>query len=130
MHPLEGVAVYRRLRDRLDPTVVFQVDIFWVVVGGAEPADVIADLGERVVSLHIKDGVELPSDAASGEPFVNVAIGRGVVDVATAIAAAEPRAGIGWLIVEFDHCDGPPLAAVHESYQNLTAKGLGRGRIG
>ena len=61
MRPLEGVPVYRRLRDRLDPAVVFQVDIFWVVVGGADPATVIDELGDRVVSLHIKDGVTLPT---------------------------------------------------------------------
>lgn len=130
MHPIDGIPTYRRLRDRLDPSVAFQVDIFWVVVGGAEPAAVIADLDERVVSLHIKDGVALPSDAASGEPFVNVAIGQGVVDPATAIAAAEASPSIEWLIVEFDYCDGPPLDAVRDSYAYLTTRGPAQGRAG
>ena len=31
---LDGIPLYRRLLHRLDPAVVFQVDIFWVVVGG------------------------------------------------------------------------------------------------
>lgn len=126
MRAIDGIPPYRRLRDRLDPAVDFQVDIFWVVVGGADPATVIDDLGDRVVSLHIKDGVTLPS-APDTEPFVNVAVGRGVVDVASAIAAADREPRIEWLIVEFDYCDGPPIEAVRESYAHLVARGLGRG---
>ena len=125
-----GVPVYRRLLDRVDPAVAFQVDIFWVQVGGLAPGPVIAELGERVVSLHVKDGVTLPSDAGA-EPFVNVAVGQGVIDVAGAVeAAAEDLPRIGWLIVEFDHCDGPPLEAVADSYAYLVSRGLGRGSVG
>jgi sugar phosphate isomerase/epimerase len=126
MRALDDIPLYRRLRDRLDPAVDFQVDIFWVVVGGADPATVIDDLGDRVVSLHIKDGLSLPS-AADAEPFVNVAVGQGVIDVATAVAAADRHPGIEWLIVEFDYCDGPPIEAVRDSYAHLVTRGLGRG---
>ena len=126
MHEVDGVPVYRRLRDRLDPAVVFQVDIFWVVVGGADPSTVIGELGDRVVSLHVKDGVTLPS-AASAEPFVNVAVGEGVIDVPSAVATADRHPGIEWLIVEFDHAEGSPVAAVRDSYAYLTSNGLGRG---
>ena len=45
MGAIAGMPVYRRLADRLDPAVVFQVDIFWVVVGGADPAAVIGRVG-------------------------------------------------------------------------------------
>jgi sugar phosphate isomerase/epimerase len=123
-----GPSILERLAGRVDPAVAFQVDIFWVTVGGAAPAAVIEQLGERVISLHIKDGIELPSDAGSGEPFVNVPIGDGVVDPRPAIAAVEDRDHVGWLIVEFDHVDGSPLVAVDASYAFLAASGLGRGR--
>ena len=93
MRPLEGVPVYRRLLERLDPAVVFQLDIFWVAVGGAVATEVIAELGSRTVSLHVKDGETLPGAAAGGEPFVNVPVGDGVVDIGSAIAAAEAHAG-------------------------------------
>jgi sugar phosphate isomerase/epimerase len=126
MQAIGGAPLYRRLRDRLEPAVDFQVDIFWVVVGGADPPTVIDDLGDRVVSLHIKDGVTLPS-AAGAEPFVNVAIGQGVIDVASAVAAADRHPGIEWLIVEFDHCDGSAIEAVRQSYDDLATRGLGRG---
>src|SRR6478735_7921437 len=91
MRPVDGVPVYRRLLERVDPAVAFQVDIFWVQVG-----------------------VTLPSDAGA-EPFVNVPVGQGVIDVAGAVEAAGDLPRIGWLIVEFDHCDGPPLEAVADS---------------
>ncbi len=126
MESIDGIPTYRRLRDRLDPAVVFQVDIFWVAVGGADPSTVIDDLGDRVVSLHIKDGVTLPS-AAGAEPFVNVAVGEGVIDVPAAVATADRHPGIEWLIVEFDHAEGPPGAPVRDSYAYLTSHGLGRG---
>ncbi len=126
MRPLEGIPVYRRLLQLVDPAVVFQVDIFWVQVGGLEPGPVITELGERVVSLHIKDGETLPSDAGA-EPFVNVAVGQGVIDVGGAVEAGDALPGIGWLIVEFDHCDGDPMDAVRDSYEYLASRGLGRG---
>jgi sugar phosphate isomerase/epimerase len=125
---VEGVPAYRRLLRLVDPSVVFQVDIFWVVVGGADPSTVIADLGERVVSLHIKDGVTLPSRAYGAEPFVNVPAGQGVVDIAAAVASAETHPRISWGIVEFDHVDGPPIDAARASFEYLTGAGLGRGR--
>jgi sugar phosphate isomerase/epimerase len=119
---------YRLLRDRLLPTVDFQLDIFWVVVGGRAPAEVIGELGDRVCSLHVKDGVTLPASAGSPEPFVNVAIGSGVVDAAAAIEAAGAHQSIEWLIVEFDHSAGPPIDAVRASYDFLVGRGLARGR--
>ncbi len=126
MLPIDGVPLYRRLRDRLDPRVDFQVDIFWVVVGGADPAVVLDELGGRVISLHLKDGARLPS-AANAEPFVNVAVGHGVIDIVSAVAAGDRQPSIEWLIVEFDHCDGSPIEAVRASYEYLSTHGLGLG---
>lgn len=128
MRDLDGAPAYRHLVRRLDPAVALQLDIFWVVVGGAVPAAVIAELGDRIVSLHVKDGIDLPAEAYDAEPFVNVPVGDGVVDPSAAVAAAETHAGIEWLIVEFDHVDGSPVEAVRRSYANLTVRGLGRGR--
>ena len=81
-----------RLAARLGDAIDFQVDIFWVAVGGADRRRSSTRLGERVVSLHVKDGVELPAGAYGAEPFVNVPAGEGVVDPAPAIAAAEAAA--------------------------------------
>ena len=80
--------VYRRLRDRLDPAR--RLPGRHLLGRGRRRAirrRCIDELGDRVVSLHVKDGVTLPS-AANAEPFVNVAVGHGVIDVASAVAAA------------------------------------------
>jgi sugar phosphate isomerase/epimerase len=129
MRPVEGTRVIDRLATGLGDAVDFQVDIFWVTVGGAEPADVIARLGRRVVSLHLKDGVKLPSSADDDTPFVNVPVGDGVVDPAPAIAAAEASGSAQWLIVEFDHVDGSAIEACRRSLETLTARGLAQAKI-
>ena len=127
MQNVDGAGpAYLPLRDRFDPRVAFQVDIFWVSVAGHDPARVVADLGDRVASLHLKDGVTLPSTASADVPFVNVAVGSGRVDPAPVIAAASPT--LEWLIVEFDHTERPVLDEARASFEFLTEAGLARGR--
>ena len=124
----DGQRAIDRLVAPLGDTVDVQVDIFWAVVGGADPADVIRDLGPRVVSLHLKDGEALPSSDASEEPFVNVAVGSGRVDPAPAVQAATASGSVEWLIVEFDHVAGSAIDASRASLETLVARGLGRAR--
>jgi sugar phosphate isomerase/epimerase len=128
MRTLDGVSIIDRLVEQLGDTMDVQIDIFWAVVGGADPASVIAGLGERVVSLHLKDGVALPASDRAEEPFVNVPVGEGVVDPAPSIAAAEAAGSVEWLIVEFDHVADSPLEATRRSLANLVERGLGRAR--
>jgi sugar phosphate isomerase/epimerase len=123
-----GARVIDRLAAVVGDAVDIQIDIFWAVVGGADPADVITGLGPRVVSLHLKDGVDLPLSAYGDAPFVNVPVGTGVVDPAPAIAAAQASGSVEWLIVEFDHVDGPPIDATRASLEYLVGRGLGRAR--
>ena len=125
---LDGTPVIDRLAAGVGDGVDFQVDIFWVVVGGAEPDSLIRRLGRRVVSLHVKDGVVLPTAAGGTEPFVNVPVGTGIVDPAGAIAAADADSSVEWLIVEFDHVAGSAIDAARQSLVNLTSRGFGRGR--
>jgi sugar phosphate isomerase/epimerase len=129
MAVLDGMPVIDRLAAGLGDAIDFQLDIFWVTVGGADPATVIDRLGDRVVSLHIKDGIVLPS-AAGAEPFMNVAVGRGMVNPAPAIAAAEAHPSVEWLIVEFDHVEGSAIEAARQSLDYLTSNGLARARQG
>jgi sugar phosphate isomerase/epimerase len=128
MAEVDGTSVIDHLAASLGDVIDFQVDVFWVVVGGADPAQVIKRLGRRVVSLHLKDGVELPATAGIDKAFVNVPVGDGVVDPEPAVRAAESTGSVEWLIVEFDHVAGPPLDAVRQSLDNLVARGLGRRR--
>lgn len=125
---LDGRPVIDRMAEAFGDALDLQVDIFWAVVGGADPAAVIDRLGSRVVSLHLKDGVDLPAEAYDDAPYRNVAIGSGVVDPAPSVAAAGRVGSVEWLIVEFDQVDGPVIAAARASLEHLVAHGLGRGR--
>jgi sugar phosphate isomerase/epimerase len=127
MAMVDGRRVIDRLVAAVGDAVDIQLDIFWAVVGGADPAEVITALGPHVVSLHLKDGVDLPR-AAGAEPFVNVPIGTGVVDPAPSVAAAEAAGSVEWLIIEFDHVDGSAIEAVRQSLADLIARGLARSR--
>ena len=129
MRVADGERVIHRLSDALDDSIDIQIDIFWAVVGGADPAEVIRGLGSRVVSLHLKDGVTLPPSAYGDTPFVNVPVGSGSIDPAPSIAAAEAAGSVEWLIVEFDHVDGSAVEATRASLEYLVSRGLGRGRV-
>ncbi len=102
----------------LDPSVLLELDTYWVKVGGQDPVSVIQQLGSRAPLLHIKDG---PADSRESDM---VAVGQGVLDWHTIIPAA-PHAE--WLIVELDRCATDMMTAVAESYQYLIGEGLARG---
>jgi sugar phosphate isomerase/epimerase len=128
MAPIDGTPVIDRLATAGGGAPDFQIDIFWAVVGRTDPAELIGRLGSRVVSLHLKDGIDLPASAGGDESFINVPVGAGIVDPEPAIRAAEAAGSMEWLIVEFDHVAGPPIDGVRASLENLVGRGLARSR--
>ena len=108
--PVEGRLPYKVMLELLDPTVLFEVDTYWVKTGGPDPAAVVKELGGRAPLLHIKDG-----PAIKTEPMV--AVGEGVMDFPAIL-----QAGAGhteWLIVELDRCATDMHEAVAKSYRYL-----------
>jgi sugar phosphate isomerase/epimerase len=116
---LEGRSALAHLFELVPPEVVAEVDVYWAQVGGADPAQVVADLDGRVRLLHIKDG---PADARSSP---NTAVGAGVLDFASVVAAGP---GVSWHVVELDACATDMTEALEQSYRWLTEHGLSRGR--
>jgi sugar phosphate isomerase/epimerase len=109
-----------QLFDRVDETVLAEVDIYWARVGGIDPGALITELGPRATLLHVKDG-------PAGDPAQSmVAVGDGAIDVPAVIAAS---AAAQWHIVELDRCDSDMFEAVERSYHYLVDNGLSRGRI-
>jgi sugar phosphate isomerase/epimerase len=115
----DGRTAWSHLLERLDPGVVIELDMYWATVGGAAPTDVIADLGDRLHLLHVKDG---PAD---GPKSPMVSVGSGSLDIAGALAAAP---NVAWHIVELDRCATDMFQAVADSYGYLVGNGLSRGR--
>ncbi len=107
--PVEGRPGLLHLLDHLDPTVLLEIDIYWVQTGGGDPASLLASLGPRAPLLHVKDGpavVEAPMTA----------LGEGVIDIPAALAASSAD----WLIVELDRCATDMFEAVSKSYRYLS----------
>jgi sugar phosphate isomerase/epimerase len=116
---IDGRVAYDVFVELLDPRIVLEVDIYWVTVGGADPAGVLRGLGERVRFIHVKDGPLEPR-----EPMT--AVGEGKVAVEAALRA---NPAVDWHIVELDSCATDMWQAIGESYRYLVGHGLSRGTI-
>jgi len=106
-----GLLPYKVMLEQLDPSIVFEIDTYWVKAGGCDPVAVIQELGPRVPLLHIKDG-----PAVKGQPMV--AVGEGAMDIPAILKAGTAA---DWLIVELDSCATDMLEAVEKSLKNLKA---------
>lgn len=101
------------------PGLFAQLDVYWIAVGGPDPAETVARLKDRAPLLHLKDGPIEPKQP-------HTAVGKGVLDIPAIVAAADPNV-LDWLIVELDSCATDMMEAVADSYRYLVDEGLGTG---
>lgn len=85
-----------------------QADVYWVQVGGKDPAAFIREQGRRIRTLHLKDEAEL---------------GGGPVDFPSVFAAADSIGAIEWQVVEVERYNFEPLESVRRSFHQLRAWG-------
>lgn len=111
----EGRQAYDWLVERLDPRVSLELDLYWVALGGADPAEVLRRFGGRVRFIHVKDG---PVTSYGND--VLVPVGQGAVDMASALSAA---GSVEWHIVELERLDMDVFEALRESIDFMTAGG-------
>jgi sugar phosphate isomerase/epimerase len=57
-----GRQAYDLLLEQLDDRVLVELDAYWALMGGADPAEVLTRLGERVRFLHVKTEPPNPPD--------------------------------------------------------------------
>jgi sugar phosphate isomerase/epimerase len=115
-----GRRPYQLWLERLDPSIFFELDTYWVQVGGVDPVTALAEMGDRAQLVHVKDG---PADNSQADM---TAVGTGNMDYNAIIAAATAAE---WLVVELDRCATDMMTAVQESYTYLTQKGLAHGKV-
>jgi sugar phosphate isomerase/epimerase len=115
----DGKLPHEYMREWLAPTIVFEIDLYWVKVAGVDPAQTVRELGARAPLLHMKDGHLDP-------PHPMVAAGDGVMDFDAIMQAAGSHPE--WLVVELDSCATDMMEAVEKSYRYLIAKGFARGK--
>jgi sugar phosphate isomerase/epimerase len=115
---LGAFRVYEYMLDDLDKDVLFEIDVYWVQVGGRNPARIVRKLAGRSPLHHIKDG-----RCSKGEPMT--AVGDGFVDIPGIAKVTKAD----WWIVELDTCATDMMEAVRKSAAYLTSKGFVRGKL-
>jgi sugar phosphate isomerase/epimerase len=116
------VVPYDLLLKETDPSLVsMEMDIGWVVSGGADPVDYLTKYPTRYSSLHIKD---LKKD---GIPNFNMKmtsaiIGRGIIDwKKIRVAAHQSKVERAFLEIEEPY-DPSPLGMVKASFEYMGGK--------
>lgn len=106
------------LAERTDPALVkLNIDVYWVAVGGEDPAAFIQRYAGRCPYYHIKDGEWEGDHPGKSTKFTE--LGRGRVDLPRAVGAALAT-NPDWLIYEQDTSyDKDPTEASTESLQYL-----------
>lgn len=99
----DGKSVYDWMLELTDPEkVMFQMDLYWTVVGGKKPAHYFDAYPGRFMLWHIKDEKEL---GASGNMDFN------------AIFASGEKSGMKYGIVEVEQYDFDPLVSCKKSLE-------------
>lgn len=99
------------LADQLEPGVRLEVDTYWAKCGGADVTALLATLGDRVLSIHIKDG------DGTRDTKTQVAVGQGSLPVWDYINAVTH---LTYGVVELDDSAGDRFDAIKDSFTYLT----------
>ncbi len=114
--PLEGGKTgFDVLTEDLSKDAFFELDLFWVKVGGVEPLELMKKLTGRISQLHLKDvkpGTKIP-EFGSLPPDAFQELGDGIISWEPILAAAK-AAGVEHCHVEQDQSPDA-LASVKQS---------------
>lgn len=99
--------------------VGFELDVYWVQAGGADPVEWIHKVEGRMDVVHFKDMAVTPEGE---QRFAEV--GSGNMNFSAIIDACR-KTGVQWAAVEQDHCyDKDPFDCLQTSYQYLQRFGF------
>ncbi|WP_430790698.1 sugar phosphate isomerase/epimerase family protein [Virgibacillus flavescens] len=101
--------------ENTDPEFVkIELDCFWAIYAGHNPGKIIEKYENRVVSLHIKDMVEVEGKRRSTE------IGFGKLNMKEFLKVAK-SSFVDWLVVEQEDFDQDPMESAKINRDNLHA---------
>lgn len=105
--------IYDYIMENTQPELVtMQLDLYWIVVGGADPIEYIKKYPGRYEMLHVKDAI----DISNRESFT--CVGSGVIDFEP-IFRLRDIGGFKHLIVERDRGDIPEEECARSSIEYL-----------
>jgi sugar phosphate isomerase/epimerase len=124
----DGQTAYQRFLSLVDPSVAIELDLYWALVGGQDVVSLVKELGDRLVAIHVKDGIKPESNPfAPGAPkFSSKSLdqrhaGQGEVPTIEAMNAAT---NVKYAVIEYDNAPGDVFADVENSYRFLIDGGL------
>jgi sugar phosphate isomerase/epimerase len=98
---------YDILQQHTDPRyVTFQLDLYWVTAGGADPIEVLQQYGDRIELFHVKD--------MAPDGTIEI-VGEGIIDFPAIFD--EAGGGIRYYVVEHDPRFGDPTFDPFEAAQ-------------
>jgi len=113
--------------DETDPKYVqAELDTYWVQHGGADPAEWILKLKDRMPVIHLKDMVisdEPAPDFMGGVNQLMAEVGEGNMNFKSILDACVVS-NVEWYAIEQDICQRDPFESLAISYKNLKAMGL------
>ncbi len=120
--PTDGTTPLEAMLAILDKDLVkLELDVFWTSVSGNNPTEWIQKLKGRIKFLHLKDlKKDTPQDFTTSDvkPEAFVALGEGVVDFKSVLAAAHAT-DIPFTFVEQDHSAVDPFDSIAKSLAYL-----------
>lgn len=124
----DGRTAYEHFVSLLDPRVELELDLFWALTGGQDVPALVERLGDRLVAVHVKDGVVPASNpwAPGADAFASTdldqrAAGLGDVPIAEALQAAT---ALQYAVIEYDNPPGDVFADIAASLAFLRANGV------
>lgn len=107
-----GVSLYDRFLKETDPALVkVELDLYWAVFSGENPAALIERLAPRLYAYHVKD---MRADRSM------TAVGQGKIDFAS-LFKLKGSAGVQHFYVENDQAPAPYLPDITTSFHTLHA---------
>lgn len=98
------------------------IDVYWVAVGGEDPAAFVRRYANRAAYFHFKDGEWEPGTPGKATRFLE--LGHGKVDLRAALDAALEQ-NPEWIVTEQDTPNGrDPAVCARESRDYLRTMGL------
>ena len=111
MATVDGRRVFDWMLDAAAPRDLgCEADVYWVKVGGKDPAEFIREQGRRIRTIHLKDEKE---------------IGTGPVNFPEVFAALDAIAAVEWYVVEVEQYNHVPMESVRLSLEQLRKWGRG-----
>lgn len=96
---VDGIVPMRVLLDAA-PEIGWEMDVAWVVRGGADPLSWIHEYGTRIIAAHVKD-IAPQGEAADEDGWADV--GHGVLDWPAIMQALRERTAAKLFVMEHDN---------------------------